>query len=133
MALIEWNDKLSVGVPEMDNQHKRLFAIINDLDDAMKQGKGKDVIGKVLSGLETYVHTHFRSEEEFMKKIGFPGLEIQKEEHKKYTDEIEKFHREFKEGKTMLSVQLMNFLRNWLLDHIGKKDKAYGEFASQRK
>lgn len=133
MALIEWNEKLSVGVPEMDNQHKRLVAIINELNDAMKQGKGREALGKVLNNLITYVHTHFKSEEEFMRKVSFPELESHKAEHKKLTNEVEKFYNDFKDGKTILSVQIMNFLRNWLLDHIGKKDKAYGEFAKQSK
>lgn len=117
----------------MDNQHKRLFALINELDDAMKMGKGKDVLGKVLGGLVTYVHTHFKSEEEFMKKIGFNELEIHRTEHIKLTNDVEKFFNDFKEGKSMLSVQIMNFLRNWLLNHIGKSDKAYGKFATQGK
>lgn len=133
MALIEWNEKLSVGVAEMDNQHKRLIALINELDDAMKLGKGKDVLGKILNGLVNYVHTHFKAEEAFMEKIGFNELENHRTEHIKLTNDVEKFNNDFKEGKTILSVQIMNFLRKWLLDHIGKKDKVYGEFATRGK
>lgn len=132
MAFLEWNENLSVMVPEMDSQHKRLVSLFNELDDAMKQGKGKEVMGKVLNGLVSYVNTHFKAEEEFMKKIGFTELEQHQVEHKKLTEEVENFYNDFKQGKAIVSVQIMNFLRNWLIDHIMKKDKRYGEFAKQK-
>jgi hemerythrin len=59
MALITWNDSLSVKVAEIDEQHKKLIAMINELNDAMRLGKGKDVLGKIVNGLVTYTTTHF--------------------------------------------------------------------------
>lgn len=133
MALVEWNDNLSVGVATLDAQHKRLIGFINELYDAMKEEKGSEVIGNVLNGLFSYAKTHFKAEEAFMQQINFPGLPTQKVEHKKFTDDVEKFYNDFKAGKAVLSISIMNFLRNWLLDHIAKKDKMYGEFAKQKK
>jgi len=65
MALISWNDNLSVHVGEIDRQHQQLIKMINDLDDAMKQGKGKEVLGKIVKGLSDYTAYHFSTEERF--------------------------------------------------------------------
>lgn len=59
MALMSWSDNLSVNIKEIDEQHKKLVGMVNDLHDAMKMGKGNDVTGKILTGLIQYVGTHF--------------------------------------------------------------------------
>ncbi len=63
MALITWNNGLDLGVEEIDNQHRKLVAMINDLNDAMRQGRGNDVLAKILGGLINYAATHFNTEE----------------------------------------------------------------------
>ncbi len=128
MAFINWNDSYSVGVLKIDNQHKRLVQIINELSDSMAQGKGKDVLGKVLNELVNYVNTHFKSEEELMVKYGYEDYEMHRYEHEKLTDEVKRFYEDFNAGRAVLSVQIMNFLRNWLMDHIVVKDKKFGQF-----
>jgi hemerythrin len=72
MAMVTWNDNLSVNVAEIDLQHKKLVGLINELFDAMKIGKGKDVTGKILDGLISYTATHFTQEERYFDKFGYP-------------------------------------------------------------
>ncbi|MGB9852179.1 MAG: bacteriohemerythrin [Candidatus Kapaibacteriota bacterium] len=132
MAFIEWNDNYSVGVSIIDNQHKQLIRIINELHEGMGTGKGKDVLGKVLFELIQYVNTHFKTEEEYMKKYGYNEYEAHRYEHEKLTDEVKRFHEDFKSGKAILSIQIMNFLRNWLMDHIIVKDKKFGKFLNEK-
>jgi hemerythrin-like metal-binding domain len=128
MAFIDWNDTYSVGVVKIDNQHKRLVQIINELSDAMGAGKGKEVLGNVLKELIAYVNTHFKTEEEMMVKYGYEEYENHRYEHEKLTYEVKRFFDDYQAGKALLSVQIMNFLRSWLMDHIVVKDKNLESF-----
>lgn len=132
MSFITWNDSYSVGVVLIDNQHKRLINIINELSDAMGAGKGKDVLGKVLQELIQYVNTHFKTEEDYMVKYSYPEYEAHRYEHEKLTDEVKRFYEDFNAGKALLTIQIMNFLRNWLMDHIVVKDKKFGKFLNEK-
>ncbi|MCX7909680.1 MAG: bacteriohemerythrin [Ignavibacteria bacterium] len=132
MSFITWNDSYSVGVAIIDNQHKRLVNIINELNDAMGAGKGKEVLGKVLFELIQYVNTHFKTEEEYMIKYQYDEYEQHRYEHEKLTDEVKRFYEDFNSGKAVLSIQIMNFLRNWLMDHIIIKDKKFGKFLNEK-
>lgn len=132
MSFITWNDSYSVGVVLIDNQHKRLINIINELSDAMGAGKGKDVLGKVLQELIQYVNTHFKTEEDYMVKYSYPEYEAHRYEHEKLTDEIKRFYEDFNAGRALLTIQIMNFLRNWLMDHIVVKDKKFGKFLNEK-
>lgn len=132
MAFINWDDSYSVGVVLIDNQHKRLIQIINELHDAMGAGKGKEILGKVLFELVQYVNTHFKTEEEYMVKYNYNEYESHRYEHEKLTDEVKRFHEDFKDGKAVLTIEIMNFLRNWLMDHILVKDKKFGKFLNEK-
>lgn len=132
MSFLSWDNSYSVGVALIDNQHKRLINIINELHDAMAAGKGKEVLGKVLHELIQYVNTHFKTEEEHMVKYQYPEYENHRYEHEKLTDEVKRFYDDFNSGKAVLSVQIMNFLRNWLMDHIVVKDKKFGKFLNEK-
>lgn len=74
MALIQWDDSFSVKVAEIDQQHKRLIVMINELHDAMKQGKGKDALGKIINGLISYTATHFDTEERYFDQFEYPAM-----------------------------------------------------------
>lgn len=132
MAFIDWNDTYSVGVVKIDNQHKRLVQIINELSDAMGASKGKDVLGNVLKELIAYVNTHFKTEEEMMVQYGYQEYENHRYEHEKLTDEVKRFFDDYQAGKALLSVQIMNFLRSWLMDPIVVKDKKFGKFLNSK-
>lgn len=132
MAFFDWNDTYSVGVVKIDNQHKRLVQIINELSDAMGAGKGREVLGNVLKELIAYVNTHFKTEEEMMVQYGYEEYENHRYEHEKLTDEVKRFFDDYQAGKAPLSIQIMNFLRSWLMDHIVVKDKKFGKFLNSK-
>lgn len=125
MAFIEWHQSYSVGVPMFDAQHKRLFSLLNELNEAMSQGKGNAAMGKVLNDLVNYTKSHFSAEEAAMREKKYAGLASHKAEHERLAQKVLKFQQEFSQGKIGLSVTLLNFLREWLLDHIGGTDKEY--------
>ncbi|MCP4353146.1 MAG: hemerythrin family protein [Desulfobacterales bacterium] len=131
MPLIQWDDSLNVNVAEIDRQHQRLVEMINDLDDAMRQGKGKDVLGKIIDGLIAYAATHFRTEERYFDLFGYPEANNHKKEHSEFVKKISEFKDGFEKGKLGLSIQVMNFLRDWLQKHIKEVDKKYGPFFNE--
>ena len=132
MAFLEWKSNMSVGVAAMDAQHQKLIQLINQLAEAMSAGKGNLVLQSVLTELVTYTKTHFASEEGLLSKNNYPEYGEQKTEHDHFTKKIVDFQTQFKEGKIALSIELMNFLREWLLDHIQGRDKRYGVFLNSK-
>lgn len=129
-ALITWNDSYSVGVIEMDNQHKQLVTILNELYSAMQSQKSADIVGKVLKNLISYTEKHFSDEEEFMKRHSYPGIGSQTKEHKAFIDKIQSFKKDYDAGRTSMSVSITSFLKDWLVNHISISDKKYGEYVN---
>lgn len=127
MALFTWNDSYSVKVAMCDAQHKRLFEIINELAEAMRTGKGQDAAKKAVGELASYTRTHFQQEEALMKQAKYPQLGGHQEMHRKFVGDVEKLERQIREGRSANSVEVLNLLRDWLLNHIVKVDKTYSE------
>jgi hemerythrin len=132
MALIQWNDSFSVGVVEIDKQHQKLVGMINDLNDAMRQGKGKDVLGKIIKGLIGYAETHFRTEEKYFDQFGYPDANNHKKEHSDFVMKVAEFKDGFDRRKLGLSIEVMSFLSKWLQNHIKGVDKKYGPFFNEK-
>ncbi len=127
MPMMEWTDKLSVGVPSIDAQHKKLVAMANELYDAMKAGHGKDVLNKTLDGLIGYTVTHFNYEEKLFAQTGYPATAPHKKEHEDLKKQVLEIQEKMKAGVSFSqSMQVMDFLKKWLTNHIMVVDKAYG-------
>lgn len=132
MSLISWDKSYSVGIQSIDEQHKRLFNLLNALHDAMKQGKGTSAAQGVLSELVDYTRTHFAAEETMMQKFAYPGLEQHRMVHRELTARVTAFQEEYRSGRAALSVSLMDFLQSWLTHHIYGMDKGYSGFLCAR-
>jgi hemerythrin len=120
-----WNESYSVRVRQFDVQHQKLFEIINTLADAMRTGKGEEVIRDVVAQLAVYTRTHFLQEEVVMKQTGYPALAAHQQQHARLMADVEKYKADLDGGRNPDTVGVLNFLRTWLLDHIQKSDKAY--------
>ncbi len=131
MPLIQWDDSFSVNVAEIDRQHQRLVGMINDLNDAMRHGKGKDVLGKIINDLITYTATHFRTEEKYFDQFGYPEANSHKNEHSEFVKKVSEFKDGFEKCKLGLSIQVMDFLRGWLEKHIKEVDRKFGPFFNE--
>lgn len=123
MTYLAWSNDLAVGNSFIDGDHQKLIDMVNRLHVLMSEGKGKDVLGKVLHNLVTYTKEHFRREEDLMRKISFPGLADHKAEHEKLLAQVLELQMKFESGAATLSIQVLHFLRDWLINHIGKSDK----------
>jgi hemerythrin len=132
MALITWNNNLSVRVAEIDQQHKILITMINDLNDAMKIGKGKDALGKIVEGLTAYTVTHFKTEEKYFAQFGYPDTVNHKKEHAAFIQKVSSFKDGLEKGKLTLTLDVVDFLSDWLKTHIMGTDKKYSQFFNEK-
>ena len=125
MALITWGPKLEIGIEIIDSQHRRLVDLINELDEAIEGGRAGDVVGNTLQGLIDYTHTHFRTEQDLLKKHDYEDFALHCREHRIFTDQIEIYQDRLNAGSLNLSGNVMSYMRGWLLTHIGSSDRAY--------
>jgi hemerythrin len=104
MSLLTWSSKYSVEVDEMDRQHRVLINLLNDLHEAMLHGKAQGMIAAA----------------------GYAGLAMHRIKHKELIKQVEEYVARHKDGDRAVNVQLMNFLRDWLVTHIQQTDREYG-------
>ncbi|HAK88780.1 MAG: hypothetical protein A2X55_05965 [Nitrospirae bacterium GWB2_47_37] len=125
---IKWNDAFSVNIKMIDDQHKNLFRLVNDLYSAWKEKKANDVIGGVLNGLLDYTDKHFKVEENLFKQYGYPETSSHMEAHRKLIEQALEVKRKFDRGDLTINIETMNFLKDWLNNHILRVDKKYSRF-----
>lgn len=128
MSLIEWNPAFSVKVKKFDDQHKKLVELVNQLYDAMKAGEGNMVLGVVLQSLISYTSTHFADEEKMMLANGYPDLAKHKAIHQDLVKQVLDLQKKYQAGNPVLTMTLLNFLKDWLVKHIQGEDLRYGQF-----
>ena len=131
MALMTWSDKYSVGVKALDSQHTVLFDIINDLHNAMMKGQAQTMTAPLLRKLVEYTHNHFSAEESMLAASKYPGLADHKLKHVELIKQVEDYAARFDNGEITLNVHLLNFLRDWLTNHILKVDHEYSEWLNK--
>lgn len=131
MSLISWNNDFSVNIKKIDNQHKKLVELLNKLHDGMKEGKGKEILKDILNELINYTEFHFSTEERLFKEYNYPDYKIHKKEHEDLTQKTKKIQQEFT-GQTTIVIETLNFLKNWIYNHILKTDKKYASFFNNK-
>jgi hemerythrin len=132
MSMFSWKQEYSVGYPEIDNQHKKLFELADELHRAMTSGKSKDVLGKTLSNLIAYTKEHFAAEERLMQAHHYPDYAKHKAAHDALTARVVDFQKDFETNRTALTVGLLEFLKDWLSHHIGETDRKIASYLKAR-
>lgn len=122
MAYIDWTADNDLGIAEIDRQHRRLVEIVNRLYDAMEQRCPKFAMQGVVCDLVTYTEIHFAFEERLMQRLDFPDRESHRNEHWTMTNEVRKFEEALTNGRLCVSLELMDFLKGWLLNHVMHAD-----------
>jgi hemerythrin-like metal-binding protein len=121
-----WTEKMSVGVEVLDADHKKLIALLNDLHDGIASGHGTERLERVLDGLVDYVGTHFAHEETYFAQTGYPGAAEHIQEHRTLANLVNDVQVRYNQGKfEALSLNTMNFLKDWLTNHLQGSDKNY--------
>ena len=132
MAFINWGHSLIVNIGTIDSQHQRLIAIVNDLFDAMSEGKGNEILGEIFVELIDYTKSHFSTEESLMKIHAYPYIKEHKEQHDELTKQALDLYDKFRAGQGTVSVPVLNFLRTWLNNHILSTDKKLGAYLESK-
>ncbi len=123
--LFVWKPEFSVGIGSIDEQHKQLVSFINTLHDAMRSGSGNAAIEPILADLVEYTKYHFGHEEEIFRATAYGDAAAHKLEHDKLTRQVVDIERSIHAGKIVLTMEVMDFLKRWLMNHILIRDKAY--------
>lgn len=129
MPLIEWTDDMSVGLTELDDDHKLIIEAINQLDANANDATRKNVVRQCLMRLRRYAEYHFAREETVMAACAFPAIEAQKNEHRDFVkcvqEATQRFDAKPAASAEIISQELLGFLRDWLRHHILIEDMAY--------
>lgn len=128
MPLFEWKDYYEVKIAEIDKQHHLLVDMLNELYESMRDKKAREELEGILKSLSDYAGIHFSYEEQLMKQYNYPGFFDHKREHDGFKSKVGEFLVKHKEGKLTLSIEVMNFLKDWLKNHIMGVDKRYSPF-----
>jgi len=134
-TVINWSDDLSVGVSALDDDHKQLISILEQLFVASFAGVGSEQIDQTLNELHHYTKHHFAREERVMEAHDYPSLEPHKFQHQKLVrqlDEIEARIKDEAENNVEPSAELIDFLRQWLIGHIQEYDHEYAAFLKEK-
>ena len=132
-AFMEWSDEYSVMVHSMDVQHKKLIAMINDLNSAFSEGVSKSAVHTTLNSLITYVAEHFAEEEKLMESVNYAELSSHKKTHETFANKALQLRADFESGNALVGADVMRFLKEWLVSHIMGTDKKYGSVMVAKK
>lgn len=132
-VFIKWSDKLCIGIPSIDDQHKVLVSIINELFGRIMEPENSQDHHLVFEKLELYTREHFCYEEALFDKFKWDHSSIHESEHKKLIAEIGKMKTAFEKSTDFdSSVEIMQFLKNWLVNHILESDRSYVTFLTEK-
>ena len=125
---IEWSGELSVGIEEIDAQHKVLVDLLNRIHEAIQQRHGTEVTRQIVDQLGEYTRIHFAVEESLMRILHYSEYEQHKDEHDKLIEQLNALQKKLVEGKASVSYELAHFLKVWLTKHIMEADKRYSPY-----
>lgn len=125
---IKWKDSLSVGIDIIDNDHKKLLGMINQLQTAAHYQTDDALIESTLNDLIDYTKYHFAREEQLMQKNNYPGFEAHKKQHEAMVQQVTQFINEYRIDKTRTIDNVILYLKTWLINHINGSDQEYTPF-----
>lgn len=132
MSLLTWNERMMLGIQSMDNQHQRWIELINDLHEAMQQGKGSDALNQTLASMLDYTRVHFAHEERLLLRHSYPGYTQHKKLHDDFIKKIKDIQDRLQKNHILLTMEIMKSLRDWLTDHIQNVDRQYAPFLKSK-
>jgi len=132
MPVLEWNDSFLIGIRQFDEHHKHLVLLLNMTFDGITTNAPKDELEAVLHELIEYTAYHFTAEEHWMKEHHYPGLDVQVKEHAEFTKRIGELAKDFHSGIKDIDLVVLDFLIDWLTEHILEKDSAYGTYVAAK-
>ena len=125
MKFLTWTDDLSVGDAELDKHHKTIIESINILETVINKKEQRQVTKQILDELHRYADYHFSAEENLFKKTNFPNAQNHIAEHRAFCDRLEKIQLQYDQQDEFSSLEVMDFLIDWVANHVVTFDKEY--------
>ena len=132
MSLVEWKNSYLTGIRQFDEHHRHLVCLLNMTYDGIITNAPSDELGAVLDELVDYTHYHFAAEELWMMEHQYPRLEEHVSQHAKFSSQVAEIRADYYSGKSLLDIAVLNFLTDWLLEHILGTDSDYGIFIASK-
>lgn len=129
---LTWKPEYSVGVEDFDIDHQKLLDMMLKLFKSLRKVRGKEDASKVLQELRDYTEYHFDREEKMMEEQNYPELEEHRKEHEGMKSKMADFQAQFDLHSSKVSRDVLNYLQNWLINHINVTDKKYTEYFNNR-
>jgi hemerythrin len=126
-----WNEEFSVNVASLDEQHKMLFQLIDELESVSKGHTGED-ISFIITELNAYALYHFAAEERLLARFGFPGQETHHSEHREFEAKAYEFRSRFMNDDPGLQSEMKTSLESWISEHIKHTDREYSQFLNSK-
>ena len=124
----EWDPALETGDPTVDEQHRQLYELVNEMNDTVASGRSDELIAASFGRIIEYARSHFAYEEALMERIGYPGIETQMWQHREFAKEVELLWSEILSGDRVSPGGLVDFMKEWLSYHVDQEDRKIGAF-----
>lgn len=128
MTLFKWNERYKTGLVIIDERHKKLFELINDLYEYNIVNSRKEIIDKQLKELLEYIFQQFKTEEELLAKHKYPDFRLHRTEHDSLTKNLMELRGRYHTGNTFVITEIITFLNNWLIIHILQSDMKFAKY-----
>jgi len=130
--IVTWTSSLSVGIDHLDDHHRRLIELLNQLGGAVTLGDSRQVTGMVLGELIRYVFYHFGEEERLMEEAGYSDLDAHRQSHRIMADHVRSLEKAYdRDPSAVVAAELHTFLADWLVHHITAEDRRYAPVLCQ--
>ncbi len=132
MEILKWRKSYETGISQMDEQHKKLIQLVNQLYKMLREKDGIDELDAILQEMSDYAEQHLRDEEHLLETHAYPDIGKQKNSHNEYHETMDQLLLEMETDKHLAAQKIYGFLRKWWIDHIVGEDKEYGEFLREK-
>ena len=132
MAMLTWKESFSVGIKEIDEQHKYLLKLINAFSEEKKRSSDNKVLFGMLNELVKYADSHFTTEEQYMKDHDFPDYPSHQKEHVAFTEEVFALNERLAKEDNDTVLEITDFLKDWYISHVLGTDRGYVDFLAKK-
>jgi len=129
--MIKWDDKYSVGISIIDDEHKEFIAMINKAVAIKENNSNPEEVREILYEMIKYALKHFATEETYMKKFNFPEFQLHRNEHLDFADKTFANLNKVIMGDFQIANEILEYLKQWLVNHIQETDRKYIECFSK--
>lgn len=129
---VEWDESLSVGIDTIDEHHRYLFDLINDLYEVVSNKRGAREVARLVKATDAYAKVHFRAEEKMMQHYGYEGIHLQERQHHEFEAKIREFYEELHDNPLVAQFDVLSYLRDWLIHHIRVEDTKLHSLVNSR-